>query len=79
MARFSKPKPLAACGECRALTDMHVLVNHRCDRVVNGRRCAGIYRSDLSFVWDKCQTCEATGRIGSQACDECRGMGWRLL
>ena len=79
MPRFRKPKPVAACMECRAITDMHELVNQRCDRVVNGRRCPGIYRSDLSFVWDKCQGCEALGRVGSQVCAECGGMGWRLM
>jgi hypothetical protein len=78
MPRFMRPKPVAACMECRAITDMHEQVNHRCDRLVNGRRCPGIYRSDLSLVWDKCQGCEATGYIGSQACVECAGMGWHL-
>ena len=78
MARFKRPKPLAACSECRALTDLHVLVNHRCDSVVNGRRCPGIYHSDLSFVWDQCQACDATGYVGSKVCVECAGMGWRL-
>jgi DnaJ-class molecular chaperone len=45
---------------------------------VNGRRCAGIYHSNLSFVWDKCQACKATGHIGRQVCGECNGMGWHL-
>ena len=78
MPRFKKPKPLAACSECRAITDLLVHVNHRCSRVVNGRRCPGIYHSDLSFVWDQCQGCDATGRVGSQVCVECAGMGWHL-
>ncbi len=78
MARFRRPKPLAACSECRAITDLHEQVNHRCNALVNGRRCPGIYHSDLSFVWDKCQGCDATGRVGSQVCVECAGMGWHL-
>jgi len=78
MPRFARPKPLGACSECRAITDLLEQVNHRCSRTVNGRRCAGIYHSNLSFVWDKCQACGATGRVGSQVCTECKGMGWHL-
>jgi hypothetical protein len=73
-----QPKPAGACSVCQALTRRRELLNHRCDRVVNGRRCSGTYKSAITFLWDACDACEATGRVGTQACGECRGFGWRL-
>ena len=79
MRHSAKPKPLAVCTLCRALTDPQQRVNQRCSQTVHGRRCAGIFRSDLSFVWDPCRGCDSTGVLGSQACQECAGYGWRLF
>jgi hypothetical protein len=79
MQRTKKPKPLAVCTICRALIGPQQHVNQRCDKVVSGRRCAGTFHSDLSFVWDPCQECEATGWVGSQVCSSCSGFGWRLF
>ena len=42
-------------------------LNHRCSHVLNGRRCYG---------WDQCESCEATGKVGTQACSACAGFGW---
>jgi DnaJ-class molecular chaperone len=30
-------------------------------------------------VWDECQACFATGKVGSEACVECSGWGWHLI
>jgi hypothetical protein len=79
MQHPKKPKPLAVCTLCRSLIDPQQRVNQRCGKTVSGRRCAGTFRSDLSFVWDPCRGCEASGRLGSQACGECAGHGWRLF
>jgi hypothetical protein len=79
MRHSRKPKPLAVCTVCRALIDPKQSVNQRCSEIVKGRRCAGIFRSDLSFVWDSCRVCEATGWLGSQVCSDCSGYGWRLF
>lgn len=79
MRHSRKPKPLAVCTICRALIDPKQRVNQRCSHTVHGRRCAGTFRSDLSFVWDPCRGCEATGWVGSQVCSECSGHGWRLF
>ena len=78
MRRSRKAKPLAVCTVCRALIDPQQSVNQRCNKSVKGRRCPGTYRSDLSFVWDPCRGCDATGWLGSQVCLDCSGYGWRL-
>ena len=79
MPRFKKPKPLAVCDTCGAFTDRHEDINHRCSGSLHGRRCPGNYKSHLGLVWDECQACEATGKVGTEACVECSGWGWRLL
>jgi len=79
MHRLSKRHhPLAACDVCHALTDRHESVNHRCGKVVTGRRCYGTYKSGITNLWDACDSCGATGKVGSQTCGECGGYGWRL-
>jgi hypothetical protein len=78
MRTGKRPKPAGACSVCFGLTRQRMLLNHRCDRVVNGRRCSGTYRSAMTFLWDPCDSCEATGKVGSQVCRECAGFGWRM-
>ena len=73
-----KAKPFAACSVCQALTSQRGDLNHRCGKVVNGRRCWGTYKSAVTFLWDPCESCEATGRVGTQVCGECAGFGWKL-
>ena len=73
-----KEKPLAVCSVCHALTDRHELLNHRCNAIVNNRRCYGIYKSGLAYLWDRCEGCECTGRVGSKVCSECKGYGWKM-
>jgi hypothetical protein len=70
--------PLGVCDVCHALTNQHESINHRCHRTVTGRRCYGAYKSGIGFLWDACESCGATGRVGSQACTECGGYGWKL-
>jgi hypothetical protein len=78
LRREKKGKPLAACSVCHALTDEHVYLNHRCSAIVSNRRCSGIYKSALSYLWDACEGCEAIGMVGSQVCTECKGFGWKM-
>ena len=40
--------------------------------------CSGIYKSGLTFLWDACEGCECTGRVGTQVCTECKGFGWKM-
>jgi len=77
--RLSKqPHPLAACNVCHALTNQHESLNHRCDKTVTGRRCYGTYKSGVANLWDQCESCEATGMVGSQVCSACGGYGWTM-
>jgi DnaJ-class molecular chaperone len=73
-----RPKPLAVCSVCHALSNQHEDLNHRCSHPYNGRRCYGIYKSAMAYLWDRCEGCEATGKVGSQTCGECAGFGWKL-
>jgi hypothetical protein len=53
-------------------------LNHRCGHQFNGRRCYGTYKSAITYLWDQCEGCEATGQVGTQTCSECAGFGWKL-
>jgi len=72
------PHPLGVCNVCGTLTNVHEFLNHRCDKTVTGRRCYGTYKSGVSHLWDQCESCEATGKVGSQVCSACGGYGWTL-
>lgn len=78
MLRSKKPKPLAVCNVCHALTNQHELLNQRCDKLVAGKRCSGTFRSGLTESWDECGSCQGMGQLGSQVCRDCQGFGWRL-
>ena len=78
MPHFKKPKPLAVCNVCGAFAGEHQDVNHRCTRALYGRRCSGTFKSSLGLVWDECQACYATGKVGSETCVECSGWGWHM-
>ena len=73
-----KPKPLAVCSVCQALTDRREMLNHRCEQAVSGRRCYGRFQSALTRLWDECASCEGRGKVGTQTCGECKGFGWKL-
>ena len=51
MRQVKKPKPAGACTVCRAPTELHESLNNRCRSTLNGRRCYGVYKSDLSYIW----------------------------
>ncbi len=79
MPRFKKRKPLAVCTVCGAYTDDVAYVNSRCNKVVTGRRCSGVFRAGLGQVWVECQECKGFGQVGSISCSECKGFGWKLM
>jgi hypothetical protein len=79
MARLDKqPKPLGVCSVCRALTNEKVYLNHRCSQTLHGRRCSGMFKSALTVLWDQCESCGATGKVGSQSCSGCLAFGWKM-
>lgn len=73
-----KPKPSGTCNLCNAPTDRREALNHRCSLVVNGRRCSGTVKSAVNALWDECESCHATGRVGTEECAECKGFGWKI-
>ena len=79
MKRIRKPKPLGVCNVCGALTDQIEFVNQRCNKTLHGRRCAGLFKSELTHVWAECEECDAVGKVGTQICMSCEGFGWRLI
>ncbi|HUF20419.1 MAG TPA: hypothetical protein VMP00_06655 [Burkholderiales bacterium] len=79
MRLAKRPQPLGVCNVCGALAADIEFINQRCHKVVHGRRCYGIFKSELTHVWAECLVCNATGKVGTQACDECAGWGWRLI
>jgi len=79
MRQVKKPKPAGACSVCRAPVALHETLNSRCGSTVNGRRCYGLYKSDLSHIWDECESCHGVGKVGTEVCAECAGFGWKLF
>jgi len=79
MRQPKKLKPLAVCNVCGAFSGEHQDINHRCNKALYGRRCSGAFKSSLGLVWDECQACSATGKVGSETCVECAGWGWHLI
>ena len=73
-----KAKPRGVCTVCQAPENRHEALNHRCGHVLNGRRCAGTIKSAVNALWDECESCHATGAVGTRACTECAGFGWKL-
>jgi len=73
-----KPKPMAVCNVCQALSNEHSDLNHRCHVVVAGRRCYGTFKSGMTCLWDRCESCDGIGMVGSQTCSACKGFGWHI-
>ena len=73
-----KVKPTGVCSVCNVPNNRHEALNHRCDQLVSGRRCAGIVKSAVNTLWDECESCRATGKVGVLPCRECAGFGWKL-
>lgn len=79
MRAVKQPKPIADCEVCHWPTTLKMEVNHRCTRTVHGRRCWGVFKAGLGKVWVECQSCGATGKVGTLQCMECKGFGWMLF
>lgn len=78
MIAEKQPKPAEVCSVCEALSNRPTDLNHRCNAASGGRRCSGIYKSGLTKLWDQCESCAATGKVGSQVCANCAGFGWKM-
>jgi DnaJ-class molecular chaperone len=78
MALSVKPKPLAVCSVCQMPSVRREDLNHRCRSTFQGRRCYGTFKSGVTVLWDRCESCKGHGQVGTQPCAECHGFGWRV-
>ena len=54
------PHPVASCTACGAVTHNDDAVNTRCDHMVKGVRCDGVYQSRVNPAgWRECPACLA--------------------
>jgi hypothetical protein len=72
------PKPSSVCSVCAALSSERRHLNQRCTGMFGGRRCYGISKIATGRLWDQCESCGATGRVGSQVCGACLAFGWKM-
>jgi hypothetical protein len=72
------PKPSGVCSVCSALSNERRQLNNRCDGMFAGRRCSGTMKIATSRLWDQCESCGATGKVGSQVCSACLAFGWKM-
>ena len=78
MEPAKKPKPSGVCSVCQAAYNRHEALNHRCEKIVSSRRCSGIVKSAVNTLWDECESCRATGKLGVLPCRDCAGFGWKI-
>lgn len=70
-------KPVAVCTRCGAITRNVAAINQPCRRVINGRKCKGVFGSALcENDWELCPSCNGTGIEGRSQCSQCEGAGW---
>ena len=75
-----RPKPVARCTNCGALSYDSTLINGECGRMVGGTRCAGTNGREMRKAdWKECQACSATGLTSARTCERCDGAGWRFV
>lgn len=75
--RSARPKPVAVCTRCGAVSYETKLINGQCGQTVAGKRCVGVNGSALnSDDWKQCDACAGTGNAGTNRCGRCDGAGW---
>jgi hypothetical protein len=73
----ARPKPVAVCTRCGAVSYETKLINGQCTQIVAGKRCVGVNGSALNADdWKPCEGCAGTGNIGTIRCGRCDGAGW---
>lgn len=72
-----RPKPVAVCTRCGAVSYETKLINGQCGQIVAGKRCVGVNGSALQADdWKPCDACAGAGSIGTTRCGRCDGAGW---
>lgn len=73
----ARPKPVAVCTRCGAVSYSANLINGQCGQMVAGKRCIGVNGSALNAEdWRQCTACEGAGSKGTTRCGHCDGAGW---
>ena len=73
----TKPRPVAVCTRCGAVSYATNMINGQCAQTVAGKRCVGVNGSALSADdWKQCEPCAGTGINGKTSCGHCDGAGW---
>ena len=73
----AKPRPVAVCTRCGAVSYATQYINGQCAQVVAGKRCVGVNGSAVNADdWKQCSACAGTGEIGMSRCGHCDGAGW---
>lgn len=76
-AAGAKPKPVALCTRCGAVSYVTSLINGQCQQIVAGKRCVGVNGSALNADdWKPCTACGGAGSTGTARCGRCDGAGW---
>src|SRR5260370_33324817 len=72
----TRPKPVAVCTRCGAVSYAPNLINGQCAQTVAGKRCVGVNGSALNADdWKQCAECAGTGSIGTARCGPCARAG----
>jgi hypothetical protein len=72
-----RPKPVAVCTRCGAVSYAQGLINGQCVQMIAGKRCVGVNGSALNADdWKQCTACAGGGSIGTTRCGHCDGAGW---
>src|SRR5258707_12173231 len=73
----TRPKPVAVCTRCGAVSYAPNLINGQCAQTVAGKRCVGVNGSALNADdWKQWAACAGTGSPGPIRCGHCDGAGW---
>jgi hypothetical protein len=73
----TKPRPVAVCTRCGAVSYAQNLINGQCAQTVAGKRCVGVNGSALNADdWKQCEACAGTGTNRTVRCGQCDGRGW---
>ena len=75
-----RPKPVARCTKCGALSYDAILIDAECGKMVGGKRCAGANGREMRKAdWKECTACSATGLTRAGNCERCDGAGWLFV
>lgn len=77
ISESAKPRPVAVCTRCGAVSYAVNLINGQCVQIVAGKRCIGVNGSaPHTDDWKQCAACAGTGSIDAARCGHCDGAGW---